>query len=306
MKPAALTGMLVLLVAITANTQLSFLPQIGLEQSKTSVRVNELPSFSPLGSKGSLKANLRMDYRFRKGHAPYISIGTAPGAVAYTFTDASAAANNFGAAANSTQWKFEGGYQYSSKPINFKKTAKKETEKINSRHTEVKRSCGSNSSYRYNKERTETAKIAKQNNSMNLRLQPSIGVAYIPSTKENIISDGSLYQYNAGNYKIALTSGMGFELGKGKQRLFTLSVFYTKGLSNLGEQEISRVENDKISNTKLNPRTSGWGMMIGVPFSFSKTKKIASVPAKTNTMTQQKQEYKRKCGSYQGRCIRRI
>jgi hypothetical protein len=88
MKPAATTLMLVLLVAITANAQLSFLPQVGFEQVKTSVRVNDLPSFSPMGFANNFKANLRMDYRFKKGHGPYIGLGSAPGAMAFSFVDA--------------------------------------------------------------------------------------------------------------------------------------------------------------------------------------------------------------------------
>jgi hypothetical protein len=95
---------------------------------------------------------------------------------------------------------------------------------------------------------------------------------------------------------------MGIEFGKGKQRLFTLSAFYAKGLSNLKEQEISSLENNKITNTTLNSKTSSWGMTIGVPFSFSKTKKTVVTPVKTT----EHKEYKSKCGSYQGRCTKRI
>jgi hypothetical protein len=299
MKPPVLTSMLLLFISITAKAQLSFLPQIGFEKSKTSVRVNDLSSFSPIGSTGNLKANLRADYRFKKGHGPYVAFGTNPGAVAYSFTDPSTAMSNFKAATNSLQWRFEGGYQYSSKPITLKKASKTQPAKATTHHTEVRRSCGSY--YNYHKQKTTTA-TTKQNNNLNLRLQPSLGIAYIPSVQENLKSGGTTYQYNAGNYKTALVSGMGIEFGKGKQRLFTLSAFYAKGLSNLKEQEISSLENNKITNTTLNSKTSSWGMTIGVPFSFSKTKKTVVTPVKPT----EHKEYKSKCGSYQGRCTKRI
>jgi hypothetical protein len=305
MKPAAITLMLVLLVAVTANAQLSFLPQIGFEQSKTSVRVNDLSSFSPMGFTNNFKANLRADYRFKKGHGPYISIGTTPGAIAFSFSEVANVSNNFKAASNALQFKIESGYQYSSKPISLKKTTKKQTAQRTTQTVVTNRRCGTYSYY--HRERTTTTPAIKQNNNLNMRLQPSIGVAYIPSVKNDIISNGSVYQYNAGNYKTAMVSGMGFEFGKGTQRLFTISIFYTKGFSNLKEQEITNTENNKI-NTRLNSNSSAWGMTIGMPFSFSKNKKIAAVPTQTKIITEQRHryQYRSKCGSYNGRCTRRI
>ena len=302
MKPAAFTLMLVLLVAVTANAQLSFLPQIGIEQSKTSVSINDLPSFSPMGVNNYLKANLRMDYRFKKGHSPYVSLGTSPGVVNYSFADPANAATNFKTAAGSLQFKMEGGYQYSSKPINLKKNSGKQTAESTTQKETIKKSCGS---YSYRNKATTAAKTtAKQNNNLNLRLQPSIGVAYLPSVEQDLQSDGSTYQYNAGNYKTAMVSGMGFEFGKGKQRLFTLSVFYTKHLGNLDEQMIESIQNDKMANTSLNSNTSSWGMVVGVPFSFSKNKK-AITPVKPTQAPQQ--NYKSKCGGYyRSNCTRKI
>src|SRR5215203_4443968 len=276
MKPAAFTLMLVLLVTITANAQLSFLPQIGLEQSKTSVSINDLPSFSPMGVNNFLKANLRMDYRFKNGHSPYVSFGTSPGVVAYSFTDPSNAANNFKTAAGSLQWRMEGGYQYSSKPIILKKNSGKQAAASTTQNVVTKKSCGSYYYYHRSTEKTAAKTTAKQNNNLTLRLQPSIGVAYLPSIDDDLVFNGSLYQYNAGNYKTAMVSGMGFEFGKGKQRLFTLSLFYTKGLDIQDDQTIANIENDKMASTTLNSTTSSWGMTVGVPFSFSKNKKVAT------------------------------
>ncbi len=101
-----------------------------------------------------------------------------------------------------------------------------------------------------------------------------------------------------------MVSGMGFEFGKGKQRLFTLSVFYTKGLDKQDEQTIANMENDKMASTTLKSNTSSWGMTVGVPFSFSKEKK-AIAPVKISKPTEH-QQYRSKCGSYRGSCTRKI
>jgi hypothetical protein len=298
MKPAALMLFLLCGITTTALAQLSFLPQLGFENSKTLMQVDNGSSFSPAGINANFRANLRIDYKFKQGFGPYVSIGTAPGTIAYSFSEA---ANNFKAVTNSQQLRLEGGYQYTSKPIQFKKPSKQETTKTTTQYTEVRRKCGSY--YYYHKQSTATAK-QKQNNSLALRLQPSVGLAFLPSAQSNLKMDGSDYVYNAGNYKTALVSGMGFEFDKGKQRLFTLSVFYSRGLGSLKE-EVPPYANDKIGNTLLNSSGSSWGMTVGVPFSFAKAKKIAAIPQRTKTY-QHRSEYRYRCGSYQGRCTRRI
>ena len=300
MKPAAFTGVLVLFATISAKTQLSFLPQLGIDRTKTSVSNNNAPSFSPMGTQGNFKANLRADYRFKKRHGPYAGIGTAPGAVAFNFTDASNVSNGFTATQNALQLKLEGGYQYTSRPINFKKS--KQSSAKTSSNTEVKRSCGSY--YKSYRQKTSNAtSTAKQNNNLNLRLQPSLGIAYLPSTKDDLLISNSGYQYNAGNYKTALTPAMGFEFARGKQRLFTLSLFYLTPLDKNEEQSIKSISNDKITNNIINSNTSSWGLMLGVPFSISKKQKTIAPAVKTEPAKQ----YKSKCQSYyRSGCIRRL
>ena len=112
------------------------------------------------------------------------------------------------------------------------------------------------------------------------------------------------YQYNAGDYKTAIVSGLGFEFDKGKQRLFTLSLFYSKGFGNLKSEEIPPAEN-KAGSTYLTSRSPSWGMMVGIPFSLAKTKKVAAVPQPTKTYSG-KDGYRNGCGGYSGRCTRRI
>jgi hypothetical protein len=291
MKLAATTALLFLL-GTTASAQFSIQPQVGFEQSKTSVLYNGLPSFSPLGREGSLKAALRMDYRFKKGFGPYASFGSSPAVVAFSFANPSDALANYKATASSLQWRLEGGYQYSSKPLNLKKgSTKTVASKAPAQRTQVTSKCGSNT-YRSScgsKKVTETYQKAKNNN-LTMRLQPSVGVAYIPSVKDDFTNAGNTTTYNAGNWKTALVSGMGLEFGKGKHSLLTLSVFYVKGLTNLDTKTFTKLENGKPSTGTFKSSASSWGMTVGVPFTFAKKTKTVAKPA-------QKNHHQSKCGS---------
>src|SRR6476661_6441295 len=111
MKSAALLTTLSVLLAFTASSQLSLLPQLGFESSKTSINHNG-SSFSPLGGQGLLKANLRLDYRFKTGHGPYLGIGTSPAVVEYSFADPSNPKSNFTTNTASKLFKMEAGYMY--------------------------------------------------------------------------------------------------------------------------------------------------------------------------------------------------
>jgi hypothetical protein len=94
---------------------------------------------------------------------------------------------------------------------------------------------------------------------------------------------------------------MGFEFARGKQRLFTITAFYTKGLGNLDET-ITSIQNNKDVNNLVNSNTSSWGLMAGVPFSFTKKQKVVLRPV----TTQPSRTYRSKCQSYHGSCTRKI
>ncbi len=308
MKPAAFTSTLLLLIGSTASAQLTLLPQIGFEQSKTSVEYNNASSFSPLGSLGAFKANMRLDYRFKGGHSPFIGVGTSPAVVALQFTDPAAVMNNYTATAGSQQWRLEGGYQYSSKPIYFNKKAATKTYTVVTEKTETKKTCGGRT---YTITKKETAVIQK-NNGLNMRLQPSLGMAYVPNVKQDFTTNGTTYQYNAGNWNTAVVSGLGIEFAKGTQRLFTLSTFYTKGIGNMGTQTLNTTLEGKSYTSQFSSSSSSWGMMVGVPINLLKKKAPETLkPAIDKTVPkpqqQQKQQlYRSKCGSYRYSSVRQL
>ena len=299
MKPAALTGLLFVFIGSTAFAQLTLRPEIGFDRSKTLVQYNDLSSFSPMGSSIRPKANLRLDYRLPKGHGPYFAIGTSPGVVEFSFANPSAAMNNFKAAAGSMRWRLETGYQYSFKPINFKnKTSGKNATKSVTQKAEEKTNSRSYSG-RCGQQSRSVAR-PRENKNLNMRIQPSLGVAYIPSVKKDITSDGSTYQYNAGNWKTAIVPALGFEFGKGRQRILNVNLFYTKGLGNLDAKTITTIEAGKPNVNSFSSKTSNWGLTVGVPFSLVKNKSSVS---KTST---QKQNYKSNCESIRTRCVKKI
>ncbi|HVE61495.1 MAG TPA: hypothetical protein VNA26_06735 [Chitinophagaceae bacterium] len=283
MKMAAFTCLLFLLIGSAAKSQFTLLPQIGFEQSRTTVEHNDA-DFKPLAAQGNLQASLRADYRFKKGHGPFVSLSSSPASVKINFTDPETLKNNYGASKGSLQWRFEGGYQYSTKPIFFKKSIAKNTSlKTNTEKTGMKKSCGP-SSYRSHCGEKNKPSLAKKDNRLNMRLQPSLGVAYRPGEDDEVSKVGNGYKYNAGNWNTALLSRLGFEFAKGTRKLFTVSIFHAKGLDE-GEQTINTFSNGKNTVTYLESEASSWGMNVGIPFSLTKKKQAvakSSSQQKTN------------------------
>ncbi|MFL5808699.1 MAG: hypothetical protein ACJ749_04210 [Flavisolibacter sp.] len=290
MKSAAFVGVLCMLLALTAKAQLTLLPQIGIDRSKTTIHYNDISSFSPLDGQASFKANLRLDYRFRKGHGPYLGIGTSPGVVDFSFADPSSAVNNYKATTGSLQWKFEAGYQYTSKSIPFGKqqaSAPKEQNRCGGSHY----GCGS-------KQRVAS-------NRTNLKLQPSVGIAYSPSVDNKMSTLANGYSYSTGNWKTAFVSGLAFEFGKGKERIMTWSFQYAKGLGSDHTETIEQMQAGKPVINSFSSSTSIWSMSVGIPFSLSKTNKH-TITKSTNYNSKQKQDCRTRCQSYHTRCMRQI
>lgn len=275
MKLSAFPCLLFLLIGSAANSQLSLLPQIGFEQSRTKVQYNKQDFFKPF-TQGNIQASLRADYRFKKGHGPFVNIASSPATVNINFTEPETLKDNFRVNKGSMQWRFEGGYQYSSKPIYFKKqAAKNATHKTNTQNAGIKKSCGS-SAYKAQCGSKSRSSLAKKNPALNMRLQPSLGIAYRPGDNDVVNKGSNQYEYKAGNWNTALVSGLGFEFAKGAKRLFTLSVFHTQGLDDGKTQTLNTVTDSKNNVTYLRSDASGWGMNVGIPFSLTKNKQVKS------------------------------
>ena len=297
MKPAAIMGMLFLLLCGTASAQLTLLPQLGFDRANTKISYNDITSFSSADAWGAFKASLRLDYRFKGGHGAYAGFGTRPGVQEIIFANPTSASSNFKTNTAATRWGLEAGYLFSSKPINLGKGSKTPSSPTAQR-TEEKKQCGTYSRSHCGSQK-ET-RMAKKSPTMNMRLQPSVGLAYIPSIPNDLEMEGAAYKYNAGNWETAVTGGMGFEFGKGRQRLFTVNVSYAYGLGNQDAKTLTTLENSKTVENQFRSQTSTWGLSLGVPISLTGNKK----PAAKKPASQQR--VKKDCSSYRSRCVLKI
>jgi len=314
MRSVALTGILFIASAIAMNAQkLSLTPQVGFENSKTSVTYNDLPSFAPLGGEFNPQVSLRLDYKFKQGFGPYLGVSTSRSVVSYSFSDVDNGMNSFSATKANMQLRMEAGYQFTTNPISL--NGSKSSPSSSTAKSTTKSSCGSYSyrsscsksysskSSQCQSKNSAARKVENKNKGGWVRLQPSVGIGFIPSPKTDVISktQGGLttYEYRAGNWNTALTTGMGFEFGRNKQRLLNVSVNYYTGIGNLGKQTVSTVSGTKTSVAHLESNSSGWGMRIGIPFTLaeknSAKNKSQSKTKKTSCSERIKTEYKYRC-----------
>jgi hypothetical protein len=306
MRTAALTLLSFVALGYAAKAQkFSLLPQVGVENSKTTIRYNSSPSFSPAGSIFTPQVSLQIAYRSKPGHGFFLGAATSRSMLAFNFTNPENGMNDYKATVADMRLRFEGGYQFSSKPIYFKGRNSK-ADKPTENKTAKKKSCSSYSYKNYcGKNKPEasrpavanTSKAPGVNKSVWVRMQPLIGVGFIPSVRTDVITKmqngQTTYEYRAGNWNTALLTGMGLEFGKKEARLFTLSVNYFKGIGNLDKQTISTSAGTKTLTTDLQSKASGWNMRLGVPFTLG-TKKAAIRPGSEKSV----QECKSKCGQY--------
>lgn len=286
MKPLLLLGCIVL-ASTTLRAQFSFLPYAGFERSRTTLSYSDLSSAR---INGNLKAGLKMDYRLKGGHSPFINLTTSPAPVSFAFDNAGSLLNTF--RQGGLRFRLEGGYQYSSKPIQLGKRGNSvaTTPLANSYQ---KQSCGAATYVSHCCAKRSAAKTMLTNKTLNMRLQPSLALAYIPSTTTTVKRNTDGFEYAAGTWKTALVPAMGFEFANGRQRLFTLTAFYTHPLGQKA-QAVTTAKEGKISSTSFQAGTSSWGLTLGIPFGFSK-----------HQVSKVRTERKSSCGGmYYRRCMR--
>ena len=315
MRSVALSGLFIV-SAIAMNAQkLSLTPQVGFENSRTSVNYNDLGSFAPLGGEFNPQVSLRLDYKFKQGFGPYIGASTSRSGVLYSFNDIENGMNAYAATKANMQLRMEAGYQYTTKPIFFNKTNQSTGTSTSKTKAPGKSSCGSYSyrsscskgyssqSSRCQDKSTATRKAENKNKGGWVRLQPSMGIGYIAAPKTDIVSktDGSqtAYEYRAGNWNTAFLTGMGFEFGRNNQRLLNVSINYFTGIGNMNTQTISSESAIKTSYATLASKASGWNTRVGIPFTLAEKKpakqKSASKTKKTNCCDKMRIEYKTRC-----------
>lgn len=301
---------LFILAGYSLQAQLSLVPQLGFENTHTNVEMNESSSFSPSGSMLSPQAALRMNYLFKRAHGPYISVATSRSILNLKFTNPETAMNDYIASRAGTQLRLEGGYQLSTKPIYFKKNARNIAPAKNTgSHSSLKSHCNKLLAKSSCHGKSLEAPVKSSKKGAWVRLQPSIGVAYLPTGVPKQITSTSQgnqksYQYNAGNFNAALVSGVGFDFGKGRTSKFNVSLNYVKSLSD-NEQSVTTVQGNKTTVTNFASQSSMWSVRMGFPINLNKQK----TAVKKLPQIQKSYEQEKKCGQrlyeYRYRCIKK-
>jgi len=315
MRSVALSGLFIV-SALAMNAQkLSITPQVGFENSRTSVNYNNLGSFAPLGGEFNPQVSLRLDYKFKQGFGPYIGASTSRSGVLYSFNDVENGMNVYNATKANMQLRLEAGYQFTSNPILFNKAKRSTGTSSSKNRSSNKSSCGSYSSgsccsknyssqsSRCQSKSSSTNKAENKNKGGWVRLQPSIGVGYIAAPKTDIVTKTgggqTTYEYRAGNWNTAFLTGMGFEFGRNKQRLMNVSINYFTGIGNMNTQTVSNETGIKTSYATLESKATGWNMRVGIPFTLAEKKpgkqKSVNKTKKTSCCDKTRIEYKYRC-----------
>jgi hypothetical protein len=316
MRSIALTGILfIATIAMNAQQRLSLTPQVGFENSTTSISYNNLGSFAPLNGQFNPQMSLRLDYKFKQGFGPYIGASTSRSVVLYSFSDIENGMNLYNATKANMQLRLEAGYQFTTGQLFFNKARSSANTSSSKTKTQAKSSCGS-ASYRSSCSKNYSSSSGRCQGKSNLakkaepknkggwvRLQPSVGIGFIPSPKTDVITktQGGLttYEYRAGNWNTAFMTGMGFEFGRSKQRLVNVSVNYFTGIGNMNKQTVSGTSGTKTTYASLQSNASAWNMRIGIPFTLAEKKpgkhKSANRVKKTNCGERKVIEYKYRC-----------
>jgi hypothetical protein len=289
-----ITPLFVLMSCVT-NAQFSIQPQIGLENSRTTIKSNEFASFSPTGMQFAPRLAARMNYKFKTGHGLFFGVSTSSKAVEFKFTDPQAARTTYTATDKGLQLHLEGGYQYSIKPIALGKAGPAnrtghrcgggEQHKCAS-----KAGCGQYSTSHCSK---TSDKTTTGNKEWYMRIVPSAGIAFKPSGAEKIETESkggqTTYLYKAG-WNTAFIAGATFGFGSLKQSRFVVSINYLKSLGNK-ERTINTIVNGKPNTTSLRSGASGFNVSLGIPVNLKKNKSYS-----------QKKECLRSNYNYQHRC----
>lgn len=288
------------------NAQLSLLPQVGFENSRTIIQYNDQNMFSPLGVKFSPQASLRLNYASKQGHGFFIGAATSRSTVVFNVADAENGISNYKAMLANMQVRLEGGYQFSSPKINLGKSkggstvasmpATSTVTQSNSYSSRCRQKSYSSARCGMKSSSARTAAPDKVKGTSWMRLQPSIGMGLIPAVKTDIVSWGQGYEYRAGNWNTALITGANIEFGKNNTSLFTVSVNYFNAMGNLGKQTISTVNAGKTTTTVLQSDVSGWNVRVGIPFSLSKS--TAAKTPKAPKVEKAARPERNKCGQY--------
>ena len=279
------------MVTLSAKSQLTLLPQVGIDHSKTIIQSNDFSSFAPLGMKISPMFGARLGYIAKSGHGAYLGVSTSAGSLNYRFTDPLTAGTSYKVSGDELGLHLEAGYQFSTKPIALSKHGTNKTSYRNSgtqhhgcgghtacgQHNGCSHHTGGGEHFTCSQHRSINR--TGKSSSTYMRIKPSVGLAFAPSEDNRIESETknglTSYEYKAG-WKTAITAGIAFDFGSQNQSKFVVSVNYLHGLGN-NTQTLNTVDNSKTTAHTFQSGTSGFSVSLGIPINLS-TKKHSAQP----------------------------
>lgn len=294
MRTATLTIVALALVACASAQKLTLLPQLGIQNSKTSILYNAGKAFQPLGAQVSPALGLNLNYTIRRGHGIYMAVSSARTGLNFRFADPESGASQYQASTGKLNFALGAGYQYSSRPIFFK-AGHSTTEKKTTAHSG--RCSGMYSMCQRANKSIAPRNMPNKKSGWAMRIQPSLGMAFAgPGNGEITVpkTSGEMYKYAAGRWTSAISAGTGFAFEKNRQAAFTLRFDYLKGIGNLGDRTVTSASGVKTAVAQLSSRYSAWSITAGIPITlYSKQKAV-----RHQAPVQREHLYEKKCSGY--------
>ena len=242
--------LIVLLLPVFSNAQrLTITPQAGIQTASTRVLYNNSPYAAPYRSSAAY-VGVRLAYQSKHGHGPYLNLALGTSTNTYRLSEHNSIFNTSFKQAMTDVIRIEGGYQWNSKPLYFKRIWD------NSMSAE------------------EFSKLAKKG--WYVRLQPFVGLGLHQRNGIGYdlwsVSDGTVTTYSS-DRNLILSTGLNMEFGKNGKSKFALGFNYVGGLSGGQTTFINRRINGADYQTHLFNRGTGFNITLGVPLTIWKKRR---------------------------------
>jgi hypothetical protein len=236
---------IILLFPVAAFAQeLTITPQVGIQSANTKIAFTNSPYGAPYRTAAPY-LGARFVYESKRGHGPYLNL--AMGTYTNTYQVYAPSSPYFGSlrSAQTDLFRIEGGYQWNSKPVYFKRI------------------------WNNNISAEEFARMEKKG--WYVRFQPFVGVGYnLRNGKgydQSVIDHGTITTYSPSG-SFVLSSGLLMEFGKNGKKKFSLGINYVAGLRAGQTTIIDRTINGVNHQTHLINRSSGFNVTLGVPLTL--------------------------------------
>jgi hypothetical protein len=236
---------IVLLLPVASFAQqLTVTPQVGIQSANTKIGFNNSP-YTALNRTAVPYLGARFVYESKRGHGPDLNLAMGTTTNTYQINEPSSPFLGMFNSAQTDIFRIEGGYQWNSKPVYFKRI------------------------WNNNISAEEFARMEKKG--WFVRFQPFVGIGYNLRNgngyEQHNISHGTITTYPGGS-NFVFSSGLSMEFGKNEKKKFSLSFNYVAGLNGGQSTIIDRTINGVNYQTHLYNRSSGFNVTLGVPLTL--------------------------------------